>query len=89
MLGKLIRLLFIRMKEQQRISPFSHRKLSTYTICRDPMLDSMCLLSICKQLFAAKIPLRKEAMKAVLEWNIEGSDRSRAQVIFVFLRSNE
>lgn len=47
------------------------------------MLDSMCLLSICKQLFAPKSPLRKEAMKAVLEWNIESSDRSRAQVIFL------
>ena len=44
------------------------------------MLDSMCLLSICKQLFAEKIPLRKEAMKAVLEWDIDSSDRSRAQV---------
>jgi hypothetical protein len=44
------------------------------------MLDAMCLLSICKQLFSTKIPLRKEAMKAVLEWNIDSSDRCRAQV---------
>ena len=44
------------------------------------MLDSMCLLSICKQLFAEKVTLRKEAMKAVLEWNIDNSDRSRSQV---------
>ena len=44
------------------------------------MLDSMCLLSICKQLFAPKALLRKEAMKAVQEWNIDSSDRSRAQV---------
>ena len=57
-----------------------NRKLSTYALCRDPMLDSMCLLSICKQLFSAKSPLRKEAMKAVQEWNIDSSDRSRAQV---------
>jgi hypothetical protein len=56
------------------------RKLSTYAFCRDRMLDSMCLLSICKQLFAEKVALRKEAMKAVLEWDIENSDRSRAQV---------
>ena len=42
--------------------------------------DSMCLLSICKQLFAEKVALRKEAMKAVLEWDIGNSDRSRAQV---------
>jgi hypothetical protein len=44
------------------------------------MLDSMCLLSICKQLFAEKVALRKEAMKAVLEWDIDSSDRSRSQV---------
>jgi hypothetical protein len=44
------------------------------------MLDSMCLLSICKQLFAEKVALRKEAMKAVLEWDIDTSDRSRSQV---------
>jgi hypothetical protein len=44
------------------------------------MLDSMCLLSICKQLFAEKVALRKEAMKAVLEWDIDNSDRSRLQV---------
>jgi hypothetical protein len=44
------------------------------------MLDSMCLLSICKQLFAEKVALRKEAMKAVLEWDIDNSDRSRSQV---------
>lgn len=60
---------------------FAFRKLSTYPFCRDRMLDSMCLLSICKQLFAEKVGLRKEAMKAVLEWDIENSDRSRAQVI--------
>lgn len=56
------------------------RKLSTYSFCRDRMLDSMCLLSICKQLFAEKVALRKEAMKAVLEWDIDNSDRSRSQV---------
>ncbi len=56
------------------------RKLSTYAFCRDRMLDSMCLLSICKQLFAEKVALRKEAMKAVLEWDIDSSDRSRSQV---------
>ncbi|CAF0993019.1 unnamed protein product [Adineta steineri] len=65
------------------------RKLSTYAFCRDRMLDSMCLLSICKQLFAEKVALRKEAMKAVLEWDIESSDRSRSQLregdIFRFL----
>jgi hypothetical protein len=44
------------------------------------MLDSMCLLSICKQLFSEKVALRKEAMKAVLEWGIDNSDRSRSQV---------
>ncbi|CAF5117648.1 unnamed protein product, partial [Rotaria magnacalcarata] len=53
------------------------------------MLDSMCLLWICKQLFAEKVALRKEAMKAVLEWDIDGSDRSRSQLregeIFRFL----
>lgn len=53
------------------------------------MLDSMCLLSICKQLFSEKVALRKEAMKAVLEWDMENSDRSRAQLregeIFRFL----
>lgn len=67
------------------------RKLSTYPFCRDRMLDSMCLLSICKQLFAEKVALRKEAMKAVLEWDIENSDRSRCQLregeIFRFLIS--
>ncbi len=55
------------------------------------MLDSMCLLSICKQLFAEKVALRKEAMKAVLEWDIDNSDRSRSQVrlkkIFFFSQS--
>lgn len=56
------------------------RKLSTYAFCRERMLDSMCLLSICKQLFAEKVALRKEAMKAVLEWDIDSSDRSRSQV---------
>ncbi|UJR15570.1 hypothetical protein I4U23_002508 [Adineta vaga] len=65
------------------------RKLSIYAFCRDRMLDSMCLLSICKQLFAEKVALRKEAMKAVLEWDIESSDRSRSQLregdIFRFL----
>ncbi|CAF1077965.1 unnamed protein product [Rotaria sordida] len=65
------------------------RKLSTYAFCRDRMLDSMCLLSICKQLFAEKVALRKEAMKAVLEWDIDSSDRSRSQLcegeIFRFL----
>ncbi len=59
---------------------FSTRKLCTYVFCRDRMLDSMCLLSICKQLFAEKVALRKEAMKAVLEWDIDSSDRSRSQV---------
>ena len=44
------------------------------------MLDSMCLLSICKRLFSEKVALRKEAMKAVLEWDIDNSDRSRSQV---------
>ncbi|CAF3550619.1 unnamed protein product [Rotaria socialis] len=65
------------------------RKLSTYAFGRDRMLDSMCLLWICKQLFAEKVALRKEAMKAVLEWDIDGSDRSRSQLregeIFRFL----
>jgi hypothetical protein len=64
---------------------FLFRKLSTFAFCRDRMLDSMCLLSICKQLFAEKVPLRKEAMKAVLEWNIDSSDRSRSQVRTFFL----
>jgi hypothetical protein len=59
---------------------FFIRKLSTFAFCRDRMLDSMCLLSICKQLFAEKVALRKEAMKAVLEWDIDSSDRSRSQV---------
>ncbi len=59
---------------------FFIRKLSTFAFCRDRMLDSMCLLSICKQLFAEKVALRKEAMKAVLEWDIDNSDRSRSQV---------
>ncbi|CAF0810383.1 unnamed protein product [Adineta ricciae] len=65
------------------------RKLSTYAFCRDRMLDSACLLFICKQLFAEKVALRKEAMKAVLEWDTESSDRSRCQLregdIFRFL----
>ncbi len=57
------------------------------------MLDSMCLLSICKQLYADKVALRKEAMKAVLEWDVDSSDRSRSQVkidfLFFFLQLRE